>query len=288
MDFADAGLGRHLEWFQMELLLKHPARRPSVQDIARGTPGAWTLSGASHSVEAARTEAAGRPFKLLLQLQGRAEVRQGGRKVSLEPRQFALIDGADAFSVAAPQYFEQVLIAMPRSAVVSRHRGIERRTAVGHGSHGEEAVIGDLALSLGRHGPRLSAPALLRAIGALAGLLGGLRDSRGAAGDSLRQQGLALIDLELADIDAETLAARLGVSRRYLDKLFSQTGSSVSQQVWERRLQCAAEQLRSVRSGGIAEVAYSVGFKDLSHFSRAFRKRFGVPPRLWRRGASGD
>jgi len=268
----------------MELLLEHPARPPSVQDVARGTPGAWMLSGRSHSVEAARTEATGRPFKLLLQLQGRAEVRQGGRRVSLEPRHFALIDGADAFTIDAPQYFEQVLVAMPRSAVLSRHRGIEHRTAVGHGPQEDEAVIGDLALSLGRHGSRLSRPAMLRAIGSLVGLLGGLRGPGRDTGDSLRQRALALIDLELADIDAETLAARLGVSRRYLDKLFARTGSSVSQQVWERRLQCAAEQLRDARSAGIAEVAYSVGFKDLSHFSRAFRKRFGVAPRAWRSG----
>jgi AraC-like DNA-binding protein len=267
----------------MELLEK-PRHRPSLREVATGAPGVWAFSGASHSIEAARAEASTRPFKLLLQIQGRAEVRQGGRRVSLEPRQFALIDGADAFSVDASQFFEQVLIAMPRAAVLGRHRGIEHRTAVSHGRLEEEAVVGDLALSLGRHGSRLSEAALWRAIGSLVGLLGGLRDAGATAGDSLMQRALALIDLELADIDAQTLAARLGVSRRYLDKLFSRTGTSVSQFLWERRLGSAADQLQAAHSGSVAEVAYSVGFKDLSHFSRAFHKRFGAPPRAWRRG----
>ena len=34
--------------------------------------------------------------------------------------------------------------------------------------------------------------------------------------------------------------------------------------------------------GSIEEVAYRMGFNDLSHFNKAFRARFGMTPRDWR------
>ena len=43
------------------------------------------------------------------------------------------------------------------------------------------------------------------------------------------------------------------------------------------RVECAAELLRQ-GMGSVTEVAYAVGFEALSHFSRAYRERFGVAP----------
>lgn len=45
----------------------------------------------------------------------------------------------------------------------------------------------------------------------------------------------------------------------------------------EFRLQRAQSLLREHR-GSVSEIAYAVGFENLSHFSQAFRKRFGVAP----------
>jgi len=36
------------------------------------------------------------------------------------------------------------------------------------------------------------------------------------------------------------------------------------------------------RNDSVSEVAYRWGFNDLSHFNRAFRSRYGLPPRQWR------
>ena len=47
------------------------------------------------------------------------------------------------------------------------------------------------------------------------------------------------------------------------------------------RLERAA-QLLEAQAGSVAEVAYSVGFKSVAHFSNAFKERYGVRPSGWR------
>ncbi|HWS26082.1 MAG TPA: ATP-binding protein, partial [Xanthomonadales bacterium] len=74
------------------------------------------------------------------------------------------------------------------------------------------------------------------------------------------------------------LAATLHVDRA---TLFRRTKASYqctpSELLRERRLQ-RAHALLTGRRGSVSEVAYAAGFDNLSHFSQAFRKRFGVAP----------
>jgi transcriptional regulator GlxA family with amidase domain len=43
-----------------------------------------------------------------------------------------------------------------------------------------------------------------------------------------------------------------------------------------------AAQLLEAQAGSVAEVAYSVGFKSVAHFSNAFKDLYGVRPSGWR------
>lgn len=54
-------------------------------------------------------------------------------------------------------------------------------------------------------------------------------------------------------------------------------GMNPSDFLRERRLRRARE-LLCVRAGTVSEIAFAVGFENLSSFTRAFRQRFGVPP----------
>jgi len=62
--------------------------------------------------------------------------------------------------------------------------------------------------------------------------------------------------------------------RRYL-------GTTPGEYARRVRLMWAAERLRE-NDFGIAEIAIRAGFCDQSHFSRAFRRQFGVAPAAWR------
>jgi AraC-like DNA-binding protein len=109
---------------------------------------------------------------------------------------------------------------------------------------------------------------------------GGLRSAR------LRQV-LDAIATRACDskFGVEAVAAELAVTSRTIQLMFEETGSTFSEHVSEHRLRRAWQLLADPKSGlTIAEVAYEAGFNDLSHFYRAFRRRFGETPASARMG----
>jgi AraC-like DNA-binding protein len=108
-----------------------------------------------------------------------------------------------------------------------------------------------------------------------------------ARGRGLRAARLEAIKADLTrdstqSIDA--IAAHQGVTPRYVQMLFEGHGITFGEFVTERRLDVARSMLRSPRYAdwSIAGIAFEAGFKDLSHFNRHFRRRFGVTPRDYR------
>ncbi len=75
------------------------------------------------------------------------------------------------------------------------------------------------------------------------------------------------------------VAKRLGISQRYLQRLLEATGKTFTQHVNELRLDRAF--LLLVTRGGdkrVSDIAFDVGYSDLTNFYRHFRSRFGDTP----------
>ena len=93
---------------------------------------------------------------------------------------------------------------------------------------------------------------------------------------------LRLIETHSGDagLNAISVARLLGITPRYVHLLLRRTGKTFTHHLLETRLQKAAELLRDPHwhEHRIADVAAEAGFSDLSHFSRAFRRRFGATP----------
>ncbi len=70
------------------------------------------------------------------------------------------------------------------------------------------------------------------------------------------------------------LARAHGVSERTCQMLFAAAGSSVTDEIASMRLDHARERLKTETGARIVDIAYGVGFSDLSHFNRRFRARF--------------
>ncbi|MEL6616826.1 MAG: helix-turn-helix domain-containing protein, partial [Bacteroidota bacterium] len=80
------------------------------------------------------------------------------------------------------------------------------------------------------------------------------------------------------DLTVELLAERAATSPRQLTRrLKALTGLTPAAFVRSMRMQRAA-QLLAGRSGTVSEVAYAVGFRSVSHFTKRFKAEFGVPP----------
>jgi AraC-like DNA-binding protein len=90
-----------------------------------------------------------------------------------------------------------------------------------------------------------------------------------------------------ADFSAAGVAANLGITPRYVHNLLEDSGRTFSEYVLQTRLDRAAQLLCDPRrdSQRIGDIAFEVGFTDLSHFNRSFRRRFGDTPRAMREEA---
>ncbi len=81
-------------------------------------------------------------------------------------------------------------------------------------------------------------------------------------------------------LSVAAVAARLGVTPRYIHKLFESEGATFSEYVLDRRLSAAHRLLtnRRLADRSIASVAFDSGFADLSYFNRTFRRRYAATP----------
>jgi AraC-like DNA-binding protein len=87
------------------------------------------------------------------------------------------------------------------------------------------------------------------------------------------------------DLTLDRVADADGVSPRSLQKLFAAQGLNFSSYLRNRRLERCRLDLASPMFStlSISEICFRWGFNGSAHFSRAFKERYGVTPRDWRR-----
>ena len=98
--------------------------------------------------------------------------------------------------------------------------------------------------------------------------------------DAFIQKVRQIIEENMADYDfaMPQLCQILSMSRsQLLRKMKALVDTSPSDFIRLHRLQKAKTMLET-DDLTVSEVAYLVGYKDVSHFSRSFREMFGVPP----------
>lgn len=157
----------------------------------------------------------------------------------------------------------------------------------------EMMVVGELALSAaeGRTGIALDEVGLL--LGAkFVALVGG--GDRTKVDPSARERGRVIetalwIDENAAgEVDLATAAAEAGFSPFHFLRLFRRVlGVTPHQYLLRSRLRRAARSLAEADTP-ITDIAFDVGFGDLSNFVRTFHKAAGMSPRRFREAARGE
>jgi signal transduction histidine kinase/DNA-binding response OmpR family regulator/ligand-binding sensor domain-containing protein len=85
-------------------------------------------------------------------------------------------------------------------------------------------------------------------------------------------------DLSDPDFTVERLRERFAMSQRQFHrKLHALTGQAPVQYLRSMRLN-RARQLLQKKAGTVSEIAFDVGFSNLSYFAKSYREQFGVPP----------
>ena len=95
---------------------------------------------------------------------------------------------------------------------------------------------------------------------------------------------LILMEQTLGDsVSIEALAKSAGVSRRQLERLFHQKLGLSPGHAYQRIRMEKALLLVTETDASMIEIALDVGMENASHFTRAFRRAFGVTPTQYRR-----
>mgnify|MGYP002759820754 CR=1 FL=1 len=227
-------------------------------------------------------------FYLVLQLSGEALSCQSDTQTRLASGDLVLLDVTRPSDFHFSGLSDQVSLILPRQEVLRRFR--EQRLRINQRIDAASAMGAMSAVLVGQllNDTRLTTDESLAVLDAILALLRpALTAAPGEPSDAsppaVMAKAKAVIERYLADetLCPERIASVAGTSVRNLHRLFARYETSVGRYILERRLQrCAEAILQS--DVKITPIALSWGFKDLSHFSRAFKSEFGVSPREYR------
>lgn len=235
---------------------------------------------------------------LNLALRGSRTVRQCGREARMRAGDMLLLDTARPYEQHFHESFEHLTFAFPAELIERRIAVPAAATAIPiPGDSGLGAILASELVELAEQAPRLDAAVCgelaAHSVDLIALALGRAPDRPTAVPSRqlLLQAALDAIEARLADPELRPalVAEHLNVSVRLLHRLFEGHGITFGRQVLRQRLErCSRELADPTRAHlSIAAICTAWGFREPSHFSRAFRAHFGELPRDYRRRCLG-
>lgn len=231
---------------------------------------------------------------LMMVREGEVRHTQYGVTTKLSRGGVILIDSREAYRVerlgSAASFNVRVPFDLLRSALPAPERfcgiAIDVRT-------GLNAIMSDLLMAIWRHAENsnMAEMSLIldRILNAISTMFESVR-SRTYCIPSPRtlhyDRAVRFLDSHLSDVELQPsrIASAIKVSTGHLHAVMRSHGTSIGKLLMDRRLEKSRRDLLDpeLRSHTIAQIAMDWGFSDYAHFSKAFKKRFGVTPRALR------
>lgn len=231
-------------------------------------------------------------FLVSIQTAGDALIRQDGRTAVLRPGDFVLYSSTRPYDLIFKKPIEQLVLMMPARVLRSRLRCADDLTAcrVDHGGGAGRLMLKMMRSVLQSIDTleRTAVPAVAASVEnmVIAGLCTLNQVQAESCADPLfpRREAIKayiLDNLRDPELSVDTIAAHLRMSPSSVHRAFAEEPCTPMSFAWSLRLDGARREMGDPNYAhlSITDIAYGWGFSDSSHFSRAFRGRFGACPR---------
>jgi AraC-like DNA-binding protein len=229
-----------------------------------------------------------------LHLRGLAVGDQDGRRAILRPGDFALFDSARPYRIdfRSDGPFDHLIVRVPRRELDFRCANLQRATAITVAAASEHGRL--VSPSLRTLAVLSDSDPFVDPVLDLLGHVLALAMGQVFAPPARRQRVIAelkrytLSHLDDPALSPARVASACFVSVRQLHRLFSYEDTTFGAFLREGRLRRCRHDLNDPRLASltIAEIARRAGFRSAASFSRMFAERYGVGPRVFRRGES--
>ncbi len=231
-------------------------------------------------------------IELNLQIEGEGRLVQDGRECVTRPGEIAIYDSARPYELSFDRPFRILYLNFPRELFRARFgmsEHVTARTITGTSGVGRflAGYLSELVLRSEEEDVRFRDPLQNHLVDLLITAVSALPSAGGASAGFCRTMTLCRAKTFIMDnlgdeaLTPARVAAALGVSRRYLYNLFADEGLPVALWIRQKRLErCRSDIENSALSmRSLSDIAFSWGFSDAAHFSRAFRNRYGMSPK---------
>jgi AraC-like DNA-binding protein len=234
-------------------------------------------------------------FLVSIQAAGQGMLSQDGREALLQRGDFALYDSTRPYTLKFDGDFQQYVLKLPGRSLRTAVRDTELLTATavsGQKGAGHLMInmISTLAQDIDTLAPESAAAVADSVTNILIAGLSALPAARKLPVSQLHAYQVerikACVRAHLQDphLNVALISGELKSSASTLHRTWASEACSLSDYIWAQRLEHAKRDLcdPSLAARSVSEIAFSWGFNDAAHFSRAFRSRFACAPREMR------
>lgn len=225
-------------------------------------------------------------FYILRALNGKGTLVQGGKEATLLPGDIAMYDSAKEFTWQWESAAEMQIAKVPREALLRKSTNAENLVARKiSGASPFSIMLGNVldgALTATEYNDEFD---VARYAHTLTDMLATCIDLSLSSANAPRTENtlarakkVLMDNLGNCDFDLAGLSTSLSISGSSIARAFAAEGTTPIRWLWSKRLEYAYELASNGSFMTVSQIALESGFTEFAHFSRSFKKTYGVSP----------